>query len=701
VALTCPLGTTSEGRPANGGALSAHTGAGITSISSFSGSAGDAASGRHRDVAQRSSVRKPIATEEGEDEQVGSLAGVPILGLDALASAAYGPEALLTVLLPLGVGALRYMALLTPVTVTVLLTVYLSYRQTLPAYPNGGGAYTVAKENLGRRASLLAAASLALDYILNVAVAVAAGVGALVSAIPALLPYTVWLCLLVLALLTLINLRGVRSTGLAFIAPTYLFIGCMAVTIVYGLTRSALEGWHPAPLAPVPPPHAATSAVSLGLVLRAFANGCTALTGGEAVSNGVPIFRKPTVVNARRTLTMIVGVLTMLLVGEAILCNLYGVLATEPGKEGFQSVLSSLLGAIFGRGVFYHLAMASIVMVLMLSANTSFADFPRMCRILAGDKFLPEPFVHRGRRLAFSYGVLLLSVLSGALIVLFEGITDALIPLFAIGALGAFTMSQTGMVGHWRRSEERDARRSLVLNALGAFATGATLLIVMVAKFTEGAWVTVFVVTGIVLVLTKIRAHYDRIEETTDTELSLEAGPIEPPVVVVPLRRWDAIALKALRLALRLGREVTVVQVLTHDREIEDLTERWESLVDRPARKAGFTAPRLVVLRSHYRELFGPLLTFIHELADAHPKRQVAVVIPELVEPRWYHYLLHNHTPTLLRTLLINRGGPQVVVVSTPWHLEAAGTEKVLLRPPSRRSRLTGRPPVTDEEPRT
>lgn len=628
---------------------------------------------------------RPIATEEGEDEQVGSFTGVPILGLDALASAAYGPEALLTVLLPLGAAALHYMAWITPVTVLVLLTVYFSYRQTLPAYPNGGGAYTVAKENLGRTPSLLAAAALALDYILNVAVAVSAGVGALVSALPSLLPYTVWLCLAVLTLLTLINLRGVRSTGLAFMAPTYLFIACMFAMVVYGVVRAGLEDWQPTPAAPLPAPVATAGAelVSLGLLLRAFANGCTALTGVEAVSNGVPIFRAPTVVNARRALTMIVVVLVVLLAGETLLCNLYGVLATEPGREGFQSVLSSLLGAIAGRGAFYHVAMASIVLVLLLSANTSFADFPRLCRILAGDKFLPEPFVHRGRRLAFSYGVLLLSVLSGCLIVGFGGITDSLIPLFAIGALSAFTMSQLGMVGHWRRSDEPHARRSLAINGLGAFATGATLCIVMVAKFTEGAWVTVLLVGAIMVLLRKVRGHYDLIEAGTETELSLEVGPLEPPIAVVPLRRWDATSLKALRLSLQLSREIHVVQVLTQDRDVEDLTERWQALAVEPSKALGLPPPRLVVLRSEYRELFGPLMRFIYRLTLEHPARQVAVVIPELVEPRWYHYLLHNHTSAVLKTLLLQRGGPQVFVVSTPWHLEATGPERSLLERPS------------------
>ncbi|HVZ33885.1 MAG TPA: APC family permease, partial [Polyangiaceae bacterium] len=537
-------------------------------------------------------------------------------------------------LLPLGAGALHYMALLTPFTVLVLTLVYFSYRQTLAAYPNGGGAYTVAKENLGVLPALLAASALAVDYILNVAVAVAAGVGALVSAVPALLPHTLSLCLSVLALLTLINLRGVRSTGLAFMLPTYVFIACMFAMIGYGLLQALLAGWRPAPAAPPPPVRQATEAASLALVMRAFANGSTALTGVEAVSNGVPIFRQPTIVNARRALTMIVGILVILLVGETWLCNLYHVTATPPGEAGFQSVLSSLLAAIAGRGVFYRVAMASIIVVLLLSANTSFADFPRLCRILATDRFLPELFVHRGRRLTFSYGVLFLSAASALLLLAFGGITDALIPLFAIGALSAFTMSQIGMVGHWRKSRERHARHSMIMNALGALATSLTLLVVVIAKFTEGAWVTVLLVGAIVVLLRKIRAHYDMIEACIETELSLEAGPFEPPLVVVPLRRWDAVALKALRLSLRLSNDVTVVQVLTQDREVENLSSRWDALAERPAREKGFVAPRLVVLRSHYRELFGPLLRFIQRLVAEHPQRQVAVVVPELVEPR-------------------------------------------------------------------
>lgn len=370
------------------------------------------------------------------------------------------------------------------------------------------------------------------------------------------------------------NLRGVRSTGIIFLIPTYLFISCLAVTFTIGSFKAFTSGWQPQPIVAPPPIPSATRTASIALLLHAFANGCTALTGVEAVSNGVPIFRSPRVVNATRSLTTIVVVLALLLAGEAVLCNAYHIAATEPGKAGYQSVLSMLLGAVTGRGGFYDVAMGSIVTVLILSANTSFADFPRLCRILAGDRFLPEPFVHRGRRLAFSYGVLLLSFLAGILLVIFGGITDALIPLFAVGALSAFTMSQLGMVAHWRKSTAPRARRSMILNALGALTTLMTLLVVMSAKFVEGAWITIPLAAGMVILLLKIRSHYDRIAECTRTELSLAVGPLNAPLVVVPLRRWDATSLKALRLSMTLSRDVVVVQVLTQDRELEDHTHR-------------------------------------------------------------------------------------------------------------------------------
>jgi amino acid transporter len=358
--------------------------------------------------------------------------------------------------------------------------------------------------------------------------------------VPALLPYTLPLCLALLVILTLVNLRGFRTTGLAFMIPTYAFIFCLLATIGIGIVRMASEGLHPQPLTHTPAPKA-LGAATLWILVRAFANGCTALTGVEAISNGIPVFREPKVKRAQHTLALIVGVLAVLLVGETLLCWAYRVTATEPGRAGYQSLVSLLIGAVCGRGIFYHVAMISIVVVLMLSANTSFAGFPRLCRILAGDRYLPEPFVHRGRRLAFSTGILVLAALSAALLIAFGGITDALIPLFAVGALAAFTMSQLGMVGHWCRLGGH--RRSLALNALGAAATAITLGVVLAAKLTGGAWISVVIVVAMYVLLRRVHGHYDAIAAATSTEMALEVGPVEPPV-------------------------------LTRDRDIEDLTPR-------------------------------------------------------------------------------------------------------------------------------
>lgn len=612
---------------------------------------------------------RPLATEEGEGEQVGPIAGVPILGLDALASAAYGPEALLTVLLPLGIASVKHLSWLTLIIVALLIIVAISYRQTIEAYPNGGGAYTVAKENLGTTPSLLAAAALALDYLLNVAVAISAGVGALVSAIPALLPHTLPLCLGILALLTLVNLRGVRATGLVFMLPTYLFVGSLFTIIGIGAFKVLIHGGHPPPVvAPAAIPATVTTA-SIWLLVRAFANGCTAMTGVEAVSNGVPIFRKPSIVGARRALALIILILIVLLGGVALLCRAYGITATPPGQEGYQSVLSQLIAATIGRGPFYYVTIAAIVTVLSMSANTSFADFPRVLRMLAGDKFLPEPFVHRGRRLAFSYGIIALSVLSGILLLVFHGITEGLIPLFAVGALSAFTMSQIGMVAHWRARKGGRAKRALVLNVLGAAATGATLCVVLVSKFTHGAWIAILLAGGMIILFRRVRAHYDFIAKATATDASLAVGPPTPPIAVLPIRRWDAVTLKALSFATGFAPEVVAVQVLTHDRDVDNLTDRWPALVTEPAEKLGMNPPNLVVLHSKYRQVLAPLLDFVTDLKEKNPDRLIAVIVPELVEPRWYHYMLHNHTASVIKALLVFRGGPQVVIVSTPWHL--------------------------------
>ncbi|APR77415.1 Amino acid permease [Minicystis rosea] len=610
-----------------------------------------------------------LASDEEEKEQIGPLAGIPVLGLDALASAAYGPEAALTVLLPLGVLGLRYVLPISALIIALLTIVAVSYRQTIDAYPNGGGSYTVAKENLGTTAGLVAAAALLLDYVLNVAVAISAGVGALVSAIPSLLPHTLALCLAVLALLTAVNVRGIRSAGLAFMAPTYAFLGCMFTVIAMGLGKVILHGGHPVPVVAPPAVPASLGAASLWLLCHSFASGCTAMTGVEAVSNGVPAFRQPSCARARRTLSCLVACLGLLLAGIALLTRAFGVTATEPGKSGYQSIISQIVGAVVGRGAFYYVTLAAVMAVLMLSANTSFADFPRLCRLLAIDRFLPEPFVHRGRRLAFTYGIGVLAGLSAVLLILFRGITDGLIPLFAVGAFLAFTMSQAGMVAHWKRVGGKRSRVHLTVNAAGAVATAATLVVIILSKLTQGAWISGLLVITTLFIFCRVRRHYRQLDVEVCTHAPLDLTPQRPPIVVVPIRRWDLVAQTGLRFALRLSQDIYALQVLFGDPRSEDLTSAWHDLVEVPARENGIEPPRLVVVRSRYRRLFKPLLRFVTTVAHAHLDRQVAVVVPEVVESRWYHYLLHNHTASILKALLLFRGGKGVVVISTPWYM--------------------------------
>src|SRR5271166_3089224 len=511
---------------------------------------------------------RPLASSEDEGQRISPAQGIPTFGLDALSSAAYGPEAALTILLPLGLMGVRYIVPLTFAVIGLLVIVYFSYRQTIAAYPNGGGSYTVAKENLGGRAGLLAGAALMIDYLLNVAVGISAGIGALVSAVPSLQPHTLAMCLAVLVILTVVNLRGVKEAGTAFVAPTYLFVGTLAVVIVVGLYKVVASGGHPVAVALLAPAETG-QAPSLRLVgswilLKAFASGCTALTGVEAVSNGVQAFRKPVVPAARATLTAIIAILIVLLGGIALLVRYYGIVATDPGQPGYQSVLSMLTAAVAGKGIFYNLTMFSVLLVLCLSANTSFADFPRLCRMVARDDYLPHSLITRGRRLVYSEGIWALAIFAGLLLILFGGVTDRLIPLFAVGAFLAFTLSQAGMVGHWwKNAKGFSAVRGILVNGIGALATGITVLVVVVAKFAEGAWVVVLLLPAAVVFMRRVRRHYERVAEETALTSGMVAGPrnLAPPIVIVPVEKWNAATEKALRFAMTLSPDVRAVHV--------------------------------------------------------------------------------------------------------------------------------------------
>ncbi|MBV8375701.1 MAG: APC family permease, partial [Verrucomicrobia bacterium] len=490
---------------------------------------------------------RPLANAERETQKIGPLQGVPILGLDALGSASYGPEAALAVLLPLGVVGIHYVPEVLGAIICLLAILYFSYRQTIAAYPNGGGSFTVAKENLGERCGLLAAAALLVDYILNVAVGISAGVGALESAFPALQNHTLTLCLGVLLIVTFVNLRGIRESGLAWSLPTYTFVGSLAIVLGFGIFKAIQAGGHPRAVLPPAPLASSAGAISLWLILRAFASGCTAMTGVEAVSNGVPIFAEPAVKNARRTLTLIVMILGTLLAGIGFLANAYQVGAMDQRQPNYQSVISQLTAAIVGRGPLYFITIGGVLAVLTLSANTSFADFPRLCRLLAEDGYLPHAFANLGRRLVYSTGILILFVLSAILLTIFGGITDRLIPLFAVGAFGAFTMSQAGMVVHWRRLKGKGAKAALSLNGLGACTTAVALLIIIVAKFQEGAWVSVIIIPGFIWLFLAVKGHYRHTSAAIADAPSLQVWKMRPLIVVIPINGWNRVTEQALR----------------------------------------------------------------------------------------------------------------------------------------------------------
>ncbi len=615
---------------------------------------------------------KPLATSDERAEQIGASAGIPIFGLDALSSAAYGPEAALTLLIPLGAAGVAYIVPVSMSIIALLAIVYFSYRQTIAAYPGGGGSYTVASENLGTYPGLLAAAALMIDYILVAAVGISAGVGALVSAVPQLQPHTLALCLAILAIVTLVNLRGVREAGLLFMLPTYAFLGSLLIAIAIGVTKTVLAAGHPVPVAapPVSLAGPATVAVSMWLLLQVFSNGCTAMTGVEAVSNGVKAFREPTVPNAQRTLTVIIGLLAVLLAGIAYLVRAYGIQATDPGLPGYQSVISMLVAAIAGRGLFYYFTIGSVLVILSLSANTAFADFPRLCKSVSHDGFLPHSFGYRGRRLVYSQGIYVLAVLAGILLILFRGVTDNLIPLFAIGAFLAFTLSQAGMVGHWRRNPGPGATRSMIVNGLGAVTTGVTLVVVLVAKFTSGAWVSMLLIAGIMSTMLWVRRHYTEVAEETQLLTPLQIENLGSPVVIVPIQSWSSISQRAMQFALTLSPEIHALHVGTEE-ETNALQENWGRLVADPVTQAGGTAPTLVNLESPYRLIVKPILDYVLEMEAKNPGRQIAVIVPELVERHWYHYPLHNQRAELLKALLLFRGSRNIVLINVPWYIKA------------------------------
>jgi amino acid transporter len=616
---------------------------------------------------------KRIATSMERAEQLGTVAGVPIFGLDALSSAAYGPEAALTLLIPLGAAGLAYILPISTSIIVLLVIVYFSYRQTIAAYPGGGGSYTVATENLGVFPGLLAAAALMIDYVLTAAVGISAGVGALVSAAPSLLPHTLSICLGILLVITIVNLRGLRQAGIIFMVPTYVFVLSLLAAISWGVFKTIAAGGHPhAIIAPPPPATHAVQAVTVWLILQAFASGCTAMTGVEAVSNGVRAFRDPTVRTAQRTLTLIIGLLIVMLAGIAYLVRAYHITATDPGQAGYQSVLSMIVVAVAGRGAFYYVAIGSVLVVLALSANTAFADFPRLCRAISLNRYLPDGFNVRGRRLVYSQGVYVLAFLTAALLIFFGGVTDRLIPLYAVGAFLAFTLSQAGMVAHWRRVKGPGWQRNMIVNGIGAVATGITVCVVLVAKFTHGAWITVLLIPSLLGLMAYVHKRLEHDAALVASDAPLDATSLEPPLVIVPIRDWGKIAQNAIRFALTISKDIEVVHIVGEDdKSAQDLEQRWPALVEEPAKQNGIPPPRLRTVESPYRMIVTPICDHIVGVAHQNPKRRIAVVIPENVQRHWYNYLLQNNRASALKAFLLLKGNNQIVVINVPLYLDS------------------------------
>ena len=613
-------------------------------------------------------VGKPLATTEERAEHIGPIAGIPVFGLDALSSAAYGPEAALTLLIPLGPTGIQHIVPISFAIIVLLAIVGFSYLQTIDAYPHGGGSYTVASENLGKNAGLFAAAALMIDYILNAAVGISAGVGALVSAFPRLQPHTLALCLAILLILTLINIRGVKDTGTAFLIPTYLFVGTLLLVIVVGAVRVFAAGGHPVTIVEPPRLPISTSMFSLWLLAKVFASGCTAMTGVEAVSNGVNAFREPTQKNAKRTLTIIIVLLMVFLAGIALLCRAYSIGATDPGAAGYQSILSQLTAAVMGRGWFYYLTIGSILAVLALSANTSYADFPRLTRAIAMHDYLPHVFKVRGRRLLYSHGIVALVGFTALLLIVFRGVTDRLIPLFAVGAFLAFTLSQAGMVMHWKRQGGKGALQRMIINGVGAVATGITLVVVLVAKFTEGAWIIAILVPLLIITMSAVKHHYDRVARQIAIDCPMRVENLAEPLVIVPLDRWSRITQKGLRFALKISDQVQAVHVDAEECR-DEVQQMWQHNAAAPLRESGKTVPELIFISSPYRFVIAPLVEYILKVERDHPDRQIAVLVPELVVKHWWQTPLHNQRAQLLKLLLLVRGNQRIMVINIPWYL--------------------------------
>jgi amino acid transporter len=640
-------------------------------------------------------VGKAKKTAQALHERLSKKTGLAVFASDALSSTAYASEEILLVLAVAyaygRANAFNYVVPITMVIVLVLIIVATSYRQTIFAYPSGGGAYIVAKDNLGTTAGLVAAAALLVDYVLTVSVSISAGVAAITSAAQGtswarINDHKVFLCLGLIAFIALANLRGVRESGALFAGPTYSFLISFLFMVGYGIAYYFL---HPGTVAPAAPDLKLAEGYHLQpltwfLLLGAFSNGCVALTGTEAISNGIPAFKQPESKNAATTLAWMAALLATMFIGTSVMAYLYHV---HPREN--ETVISQFARIIFTgpMGWFYYVIQATTALILILAANTSFADFPRLSSLLARDRFLPRQFATRGDKLVFSNGIIILAVFSGMLVVAFGGDTSRLIPLYAVGVFLSFTLSQSGMVRHWlaagralkearARSEEqkesgeinrfgpaelreaRHWRKSIVVNGLGAMATCMVLIVLVITKFIHGAWIVVLLIPLLVAMFRMIHRHYLDVATQLTTEGLQRLRPIEHEVIV-PISGIHRGVLKALGYAKAIAHgRVTALYINLDDEATQKLRTKWSEWVE---------GVELVVIASPYRSLIGPLTRYIDRRLKMHPDYMITVVLPEFVPARWWQHLLHNQSSLLLKGALLFK--PNVIVISVPYHL--------------------------------
>ena len=603
---------------------------------------------------KRALVGAPMPLAQARHERLRKRVALAVFSSDAMSSVAYATEEVLLILTLAGTVALHYSLPIALAITTLLVIVVLSYQQTIHAYTNGGGAYIVARDNLGDVPGLIAAGALLVDYVLTVSVSVAAGVAAVTSAVPALTNHKVVLGVAFIAAIALANIRGVRESGRVFAVPTYFFIVSFAFLLLGGAYRF-VTGTMPAAAPPALP---AAEALTWFLVLRAFSSGCVAMTGTEAISNGIPAFRPPEARNAAITLAWMAVVLGTLFVGITLLANALGIVPSET-----ETVVSQIARRLYGTGVVYYLIQAATALILVLAANTSFADFPRLSSLLARDRFVPRQFANLGERLVFSNGILVLATMAAVLLVIFGGETHALIPLYAVGVFISFTLSQSGMVRRWLRLKSPGWPHRLAINAVGALATGIVTIVIAVTKFTHGAWIVVLVIPALVAGFIAMRHHYDDVA----TQLSLDGWEGPPPmqhIVLVLVGDVHRGVVRAVQYARTLSgtAPVRAVFVETDPARTAKLEEKWG--------KWGQGVP-LVVLTSPYRSLIRPFLDYVDALQSRGPDTVITVVLPEFIPRRWWQHILHNQTALLLKGAMLFRRN--TVVADVPYLLRRGG----------------------------